>query len=63
MIFFLLLRKDRVISTSNKLNRAVVKIDESLSRIDVALTKMVDVVKAWKRNFIWRKKEDVKIDL
>ena len=41
------------ISTSNKLNRAVVKIDEALSGIDVALTKrydvltkMIDVVKA-----------------
>lgn len=32
------------ISTSNKLNRAVVKIDESLSGIDVALTKRYDVL-------------------
>lgn len=32
------------ISTSNKLNRLVVKIDESLSGIDVALTKRYDVL-------------------
>ncbi len=32
------------ISTSNKLNRAVVKIDEALSGIDVALTKRYDVL-------------------
>ena len=45
------------ISTSNKLNRAVVKIDESLSGIDVALTKrydvltkMVDVVKGYAKH-------------
>lgn len=45
------------ISTSNKLNRAVVKIDESLSGIDVALTKrydvltkMIDVVKAYAKH-------------
>lgn len=45
------------ISTSNKLNRAVVKIDESLSGIDVALTKrydvltkMMDVVKAYAKH-------------
>ena len=42
------------ISTSNKLNRAVVKIDEAISGIDVALTKrydvltkMIEVVKAY----------------
>lgn len=42
------------ISTSNKLNRLVIKIDESLSGIDVALakrynvlTKMVEVVKGY----------------
>ena len=45
------------ISVSNKLNRAVVKIDESLSGIDVALTKrydvltkMIDVVKAYTKH-------------
>ena len=45
------------ISVSNKLNRAVVKIDESLSGIDVALTKrydvltkMIDVVKAYAKH-------------
>ena len=45
------------ISTSNKLNRAVVKIDESLSGIDVALTKrydvltkMIDVVKSYSKH-------------
>ena len=45
------------ISTSNKLNRAVVKIDESLSGIDVALTKrydvltkMIDVVKSYAKH-------------
>ena len=45
------------ISTSNKLNRAVVKIEESLSGIDVALTKrydvltkMIDVVKAYTKH-------------
>ena len=45
------------ISTSNKLNRAVVKIDEALSGIDVALTKrydvltkMIDVVKAYAKH-------------
>lgn len=45
------------ISTSNKLNRAVVKIEESLSGIDVALTKrydvltkMMDVVKAYAKH-------------
>ena len=45
------------ISTSNNLNRAVVKIDESLSGIDVALTKrydvltkMIDVVKAYAKH-------------
>ena len=32
------------ISTSNKLNRTVVKIDESLSGIDIALTKRYDVL-------------------
>ena len=32
------------IITSNKLNRAVIKIDESLSGIDVALTKRYDVL-------------------
>jgi len=32
------------ISTSNKLNRSVVKIEESLSGIDVALTKRYDVL-------------------
>lgn len=32
------------IATSNKLNRLVVKIDESLSGIDVALTKRYDVL-------------------
>lgn len=32
------------IATSNKLNRAVVKIDEALSGIDVALTKRYDVL-------------------
>lgn len=32
------------ISTSNKLNRLVVKVDESLSGIDVALTKRYDVL-------------------
>ena len=45
------------ISTSNKLNRAVVKIDEALSGIDVALTKrydvltkMIDVVKSYAKH-------------
>lgn len=45
------------ISTSNKLNRLVVKIDESLSGIDVALTKrydvltkMIDVVKSYAKH-------------
>ena len=45
------------ISISNKLNRAIVKIDESLSGIDVALTKrydvltkMIDVVKAYSKH-------------
>lgn len=45
------------ISTSNKLNRAVVKIEEALSGIDVALTKrydvltkMIDVVKAYAKH-------------
>ena len=45
------------ISVSNKLNRAVVKIDESLSGIDVALTKrydvltkMIEVVKAYAKH-------------
>lgn len=45
------------ISTSNKLNRSVVKIDEALSGIDVALTKrydvltkMIDVVKAYAKH-------------
>lgn len=45
------------ISVSNKLNRTVVKIDESLSGIDVALTKrydvltkMIDVVKAYAKH-------------
>lgn len=45
------------IATSNKLNRAVVKIDEAASGIDVALTKrydvltkMVDVVKAYAKH-------------
>ncbi len=45
------------ISTSNKLNRAVVKIDEAMSGIDVALTKrydvltkMIDVVKAYTKH-------------
>lgn len=45
------------ISTSNNLNRSVVKIDEALSGIDVALTKrydvltkMVDVVKAYAKH-------------
>ena len=45
------------ISTSNNLNRAVVKIDEALSGIDVALTKrydvltkMIDVVKAYAKH-------------
>lgn len=32
------------ISTSNKLNRLIVKIDESLSGIDIALTKRYDVL-------------------
>ena len=32
------------IATSNKLNRAVVKIDEALSGVDVALTKRYDVL-------------------
>lgn len=32
------------ISTSNKLNRSIVKIDEALSGIDVALTKRYDVL-------------------
>ena len=32
------------ISTSNKLNRSIVKIDETLSGIDVALTKRYDVL-------------------
>lgn len=46
-----------IILTSNKLNRAVVKIDEALSGIDVALTKrydcltkMIDVVKAYTKH-------------
>lgn len=45
------------ISISNKLNRSVVKIDEALSGIDVALTKrydvltkMIDVVKAYAKH-------------
>ncbi len=45
------------ISTCNKLNRSVVKIDEALSGIDVALTKrydvltkMIDVVKAYSKH-------------
>lgn len=45
------------ISTSNKLNRSVVKIDEALSGIDVALTKrydvltkMIDVVKSYTKH-------------
>ncbi len=45
------------IATSNKLNRAVVKIDEALSGIDVALTKrydvltkMIDVVKSYAKH-------------
>ncbi len=45
------------ISISNKLNRSVVKIDEALSGIDVALTKrydvltkMMDVVKAYAKH-------------
>ena len=45
------------ISVSNKLNRSVVKIDEALSGIDVALTKrydvltkMIDVVKAYTKH-------------
>ena len=45
------------ITTSNKLNRSVVKIDESLSGIDVALTKrydvlrkMIDVVKSYAKH-------------
>ena len=45
------------ISVSNKLNRAIVKIDESLSGIDVALTKrydvltkMIEVVKAYAKH-------------
>lgn len=45
------------ISTSNKLNRSVVKIDEALSGIDVALTKrydvltkMIDVVKTYTKH-------------
>lgn len=45
------------ISVSNKLNRAVVKIDEALSGIDVALTKrydvltkMIDVVKSYAKH-------------
>ena len=45
------------ISTSNKLSRSVVKIDEALSGIDVALTKrydvltkMIDVVKSYSKH-------------
>lgn len=45
------------ISTSNKLNRLIVKIDESFSGIDVALakrydvlTKMIEVVKAYTKH-------------
>jgi LemA protein len=45
------------ISISNKLNRAIIKIDEALSGIDVALTKrydvltkMIDVVKAYTKH-------------
>lgn len=45
------------ISTINKLNRSVVKIDEALSGIDIALTKrydvltkMIDVVKAYAKH-------------
>ena len=45
------------VAASNKLNRAVVKIDEALSGIDVALTKrydvltkMIDVVKAYAKH-------------
>ncbi len=45
------------ISTSNKLNRSVVKIDEALSGIDVALTKrhdvltkMIEVVKSYTKH-------------
>ena len=46
-----------IVSTSNKLNRAIVKIDEADSGIDVALTKrydvltkMIDVVKAYAKH-------------
>ena len=46
-----------IVSTSNKLNRAIVKIDEADSGIDVALTKrydvltkMIDVVKAYTKH-------------
>lgn len=45
------------ISTSNQLNRAIVKVDEALSGIDVALTKrydvltkMIDVVKSYAKH-------------
>ena len=45
------------VSTLNKLNRSIVKVDESLSGIDVALTKrydvltkMIDVVKSYAKH-------------
>lgn len=46
-----------IISISNKLNKAIVKIDEASSGIDVALTKrydvltkMIDVVKSYAKH-------------
>ncbi len=57
MAFILLVFVIWYISTSNKLNRTVVKIDEALSGIDVALTKrydvltkMIDVVKSYAKH-------------
>ena len=39
-----------IISISNKINKAIVKIDEASSGIDVALTKMIDVVKSYAKH-------------
>ena len=57
LIVFALIFVIWYISVSNKLNKSIVKIDESLSGIDVALTKrydvltkMIDVVKAYAKH-------------
>ena len=57
LIVFALIFGIWYISVSNKLNRSIVKIDESLSGIDVALTKrydvltkMIDVVKSYAKH-------------